>query len=162
MARIEDKHEKHKVLHNPFHSHEKDDFRVDKAHLNYEFKLKPLKGKLISEVNFELEERKKEKTLQKEQFLKDKEQQKMKKLKKLMAIDPYHPLVVKNSNLVMRMMKSNSGIEPPVASIDNMERFRDASFDMKARFGIVDFEEDPLKQVNRYDVDKRLELIERE
>jgi len=32
-----------------------------------------------------------------------------------------------------------------------MERFRDAKFDMKAQFGIVDFEDDALKQIfNRY------------
>jgi hypothetical protein len=27
----------------------------------------------------------------------------------------------------------------PIASLDNMERFRDSKFDMKAQFGISDF-----------------------
>jgi len=41
-----------------------------------------------------------------------------------------------------------------------MERFRDAKFDMKAQFGIVDFEDDPLKQIfNRYERDKRADLM---
>ena len=35
--------------------------------------------------------------------------------------------------------------------MDNMEKFRDNSFDMKQRFGIADFDDDPLKIVNRYD-----------
>ena len=61
IAKIQSKDEKRGVLHNPFHSHDKDDFRIDKASLKYEFKLKPLKGKLISEVGHELEVRKKEK-----------------------------------------------------------------------------------------------------
>lgn len=33
---------------------------------------------------------------------------------------------------------------------------------MKARFGIVDLDDDPMKMVNRYDVDRRLEQMERE
>jgi hypothetical protein len=35
---------------------------------------------------------------------------------------------------------------------------------MKAKFGISDFEEDPLKAMmsNRYDIDKRVEMMERE
>lgn len=46
---------------------------------------------------------------------------------------------------------------PPVANLDNMEKFRDNSFDMKARFGIADINEDPLKMMGgRYDIDKRL------
>lgn len=45
-----------------------------------------------------------------------------------------------------------------------MEKFRDASFDMKSKFGIADFEEDPFKAMvhNRYDLNKRAEMIERE
>lgn len=86
--------------------------------------------------------------------MRDKELQKIKKLKKMQAIDPYHPMVVKNSHLLAQ--KSISMREPPVANLDNMERFRDASFDMKSRFGIVDLDDDPMKAVNRYDVDRRL------
>jgi hypothetical protein len=48
FAKIQSKNEKNKELHNPFHSLEKDNFRVNKADLKYEFKLKPLKGKLES------------------------------------------------------------------------------------------------------------------
>ena len=60
IGKIQSKNEKKiKNLHNPFHSHEKDDFRIDKTDIKYEFKLKPLKGKLISEVGYELENRKK-------------------------------------------------------------------------------------------------------
>jgi hypothetical protein len=43
-----------------------------------------------------------------------------------------------------------------------MERFRDASFDMKSRFGIADLDDDPMKVVNRYDMDRRLDQMERE
>ena len=52
---------------------------------------------------------------------------------------------------------------PPVANLDNMEKFRDASFDMKAKFGIVDIDDDPLKPMkDRYSMDRRLELMEKE
>lgn len=48
----------------------------------------------------------------------------------------------------------------PIANLENMERFRDNKFDMKARFGIVDVEQDLLKQVNyRYDANKRADAI---
>ena len=40
-----------------------------------------------------------------------------------------------------------------------MEKFRDNSFDMKAKFGIVDFNDDPLKRMGRYDIEKRLEMM---
>ena len=50
-------------------------------------------------------------------------------------------------------------MEPPVANLDNMERFRDESFDFKARFGISDFDDDPLKMVPRYDIEKRAEML---
>lgn len=60
------------------------------------------------------------------------------KLKKLMAIDPYHPLVLKNAQLLQK--KSNSVMMEPIATLDNMEKFRDVSFDMKAQFGITNFE----------------------
>jgi DNA-binding SARP family transcriptional activator len=77
-----------------------------------------------------------------------------------MAIDPYHPFVVKNSRLLEQ--RSISVMEP-IASLDNMEKFRDASFDMKAHFGIDDAHEDPMKPLsNRYDTNKRAEQIERE
>ena len=53
MQKIQAKSEKNsKVLHNPFHTHEKKDFRIDKDNIKYEFKLKPLKGKLVSEVGY--------------------------------------------------------------------------------------------------------------
>jgi hypothetical protein len=94
------------------------------------------------------------------QAFKEKEQLKLKKPKKLMAIDPYHPMVLKNADLIRD--RSHTSMESPVANLDNMERFRDASFDMKAMFGIADSEEDPLKMVNRYDMDKRLEMMKRE
>lgn len=64
------------------------------------------------------------------------------------AVDPYHPLVLKHAALLEKMQSS-----PPleaVASLENMESFRDASFDMKAHFGIADAEEDPLKPAYRY------------
>lgn len=42
-----------------------------------------------------------------------------------------------------------------------MEKIRDASFDIKAKFGIADLDEDPLKAMmsNRYGVDKRVEMM---
>ncbi len=43
--RIIEQRKKSKVLNNPFHSLEKEDFRIDKASIRYEFKLKPLNGK---------------------------------------------------------------------------------------------------------------------
>jgi hypothetical protein len=66
----------------------------------------------------------------------------------LKAVDPYHPLVLKHAKLLEKAQSL-----PPreaVASIENMESFRDASFDMKAHFGIADAEEDPLKPAYRY------------
>ena len=87
--------------------------------------------------------------------IRDKKEQKIKKLKKLMAIDPYHPQVVKNADMLRQ--KSHSALDiPPVANLDNMEKFRDNSFDMKSKFGIIDFNDDPLKKMGRYDLDKRL------
>lgn len=59
MAKIQSKQEKNKLLHNPFHSLEKDDFRIDKSDLKYSFKIKPVNGKLESEITAELETRKK-------------------------------------------------------------------------------------------------------
>ena len=46
IDKIQSKNEKSKILHNPFHSLEKDDFRIDKSDLKYEFKIKPAQGKL--------------------------------------------------------------------------------------------------------------------
>lgn len=46
VAKIQSKQEKNKVLHNPFHSLEKDDFRIDTTDIKYQFKIKPVKGKL--------------------------------------------------------------------------------------------------------------------
>ena len=46
-------------------------------------------------------------------------------------------------------MQSSPPLEA-VASLENMESFRDANFDMKAHFGIADAEEDPLKPAYRY------------
>ena len=43
--RIIEQRKKSKVLNNPFHSLEKEDFRIDKESIRYEFKLKPLNGK---------------------------------------------------------------------------------------------------------------------
>ena len=43
-----------------------------------------------------------------------------------------------------------------------MEKFRDNSFDMKARFGIADFNDEPFKKQGRYDLDKRLDLLEKQ
>lgn len=57
MAKIQSKSEKNKLLHNPFHSPEKQNFRIDKNDLKYEFKLKPINGKPEDEVNIELENR---------------------------------------------------------------------------------------------------------
>ncbi len=59
------------------------------------------------------------------------------KLKKLMSIDPYHPQVIKNADLLHK--RSSSVIIEPIASLQNMEKFRDIHFDMKAQFGISDF-----------------------
>jgi hypothetical protein len=59
-----------------------------------------------------------------------------------MLIDPYNPLVLKNSKI---LEEKTSSILEPIASLDNMERFRDAKFDMKAKFGISDLDEDPIK-----------------
>ena len=101
IAKIQSKNDRNtKVLHNPFHSQVKDDFRIDKGDIKYEFKLHPLKGKLVHEVNYELEHRKKEKEDTRVSKEKDKEDKKVKKLKRLMAIDPYHPQVVKNAKLL--------------------------------------------------------------
>lgn len=50
LSKIEAKNEKNKLLHNPFHSLEKTDFRIDSQNLKYSFKLKPLQGKLEEEV----------------------------------------------------------------------------------------------------------------
>ena len=61
MARIEAGSENDKLFHNPFHSLEKADFRIDSQSLKYAFKLKPLQGKLESEVNHELEWRRRQK-----------------------------------------------------------------------------------------------------
>jgi hypothetical protein len=48
VNKIQAKSDKHnKVLHNPFHSRVKDDFRIDKTDIKYEFRLQPLKGKLV-------------------------------------------------------------------------------------------------------------------
>lgn len=46
MAKIQSKSEKSKLLHNPFHSLEKHDFRIDPHIIKYEFKLQPLNGKM--------------------------------------------------------------------------------------------------------------------
>jgi hypothetical protein len=46
-------------------------------------------------------------------------------------------------------MQSSPPLEA-VASLENMESFRDANFNMKAQFGITDAEEDPLKPAYRY------------
>jgi hypothetical protein len=45
------------ALHNPFHSPEKQDFRIDSQNIKYSFRLHPLKGKLENEVNQELSAR---------------------------------------------------------------------------------------------------------
>jgi hypothetical protein len=68
---------------------------------------------------------------------KEKELKHIQKLKKLMSIDPYHPLVVKNTDLLQK--RSISVLMEPIANLDNMEKFRDVNFDMKAQFGISDF-----------------------
>lgn len=54
MQKIQSKSEKNKLLHNPFHSLERQDFRIDPQDIKYQFKLKPMHGKLEEEVNFEL------------------------------------------------------------------------------------------------------------
>lgn len=99
-----------------------------------------------------MENRRKEKEDLKIQISKEKEEKLKKKLKRLMSIDPYNPLVLKNAHLLKE--RSVSVMDQPVANLDNMERFRDASFDMKAKFGIDDYEEDPLKSLatNRYSI----------
>lgn len=62
MSKIETIDEKNKNLyHNPFHSLEKHDFRINSQNIKYSFKLKPVQGKLESEVNHELETRRKTK-----------------------------------------------------------------------------------------------------
>ena len=44
-----------------------------------------------------------------------------------------------------------------------MEKFRDANFDIKAKFGISDLEVDPLKEVpKRYQVATRIDLIKKQ
>lgn len=40
-----------KILNHPFHSLEKEDFRINANELNYSFKLKPQDGKFVHEVN---------------------------------------------------------------------------------------------------------------
>lgn len=45
------------ALYNPFHSLEKQDFRIDSQNIKYSFRLHPLKGKLENEVNQELSTR---------------------------------------------------------------------------------------------------------
>ena len=37
-----------KLLHNPFHSPEKEDFRIKSEEITYNFKLKPQDGKLVN------------------------------------------------------------------------------------------------------------------
>jgi hypothetical protein len=61
-----------------------------------------------------------------------------------MSIDPYHPLLAKHSKLLEENNKSLTEIEP-IASLDNMEHFRDSSFDFKGHFGIHDLESDVMK-----------------
>ena len=43
-----------------------------------------------------------------------------------------------------------------------MEKFRDVNFDMRAQFGITDFEEDPLKQISRRYDSTRAQQVERD
>ena len=52
--KIIDQRRKSKVLNNPFHSLEREDFRIDKASLKYEFKLKSLNGKDSEQIVTEL------------------------------------------------------------------------------------------------------------
>lgn len=59
ISKIQEKQEKNKLLHNPFHSLEKHDFRTDPSNIKYEFKLKPLKGKFENEVTNDLSSRRK-------------------------------------------------------------------------------------------------------
>ncbi len=53
---------------------------------------------------------------------------KIRYIRKLQSIDPFHPLVEKNKHLI----KEKSLMESqPVVSMDNIEMFRDKSFDLK-------------------------------
>ena len=136
MNKIISKSEKNKLLMYPFHSQEKSDFRINPQIIKYSFKVKPMKGKLEGDVNEDLELRRQRKEQAKVDHSKEKDERLLKKLKKLMAIDPYHPLVLKNERFLRKAEKTEE-IEP-VANLDNMEKFRDASFDVKAKFGIAD------------------------
>lgn len=124
------------ALHNPFHSPEKQDFRIDSQNIKYSFRLHPLKGKLANEVNQELSARRMEKEISRVELSREKLEQHERQLRRLKAVDPYHPLVLKHATLLEKVQST-----PPleaVASLENMESFRDANFDMKAHFGIVD------------------------
>ena len=160
MSKIISKSEKNKLLMYPFHSQEKSDFRIDPNIIKYSFKVKPMKGKLEGDVNEDLEHRRQKKEQAKVESTKEKDQKLLKKLKKLMSIDPYHPLVLKNERFLRKAEKTEE-LEP-VANLDNMEKFRDASFDIRAKFGISDLEDDPLQHVpKRYQVSNKIDLIER-
>lgn len=78
-----------KILNHPFHSLEKQDFRINVNELNYSFKLKPQDGKFVHEVNNSIEKRRQDKLEAKTERSKQKELKEIRYLKKLQSIDPF-------------------------------------------------------------------------
>ena len=98
--KIISKEKKGRLLHNPFHILEKEDFRINSQEVNYNFKIVPQYGKFENQIVDALEQRKKDKSEAKEERDEIRKQRKIKYLRKLQSIDPYNEEVLKNSKLL--------------------------------------------------------------
>lgn len=110
-----------------FNTRESNDFRIRPEEITYQFHIIPHSGKSVDEIQDELVKRREVKQKHKQEVVKQKEAANQKFLKKLSSIDPF------NSSLAGL---KEEGKEEHVAGINNLEVFRDASFNPKEYFKI--------------------------